>query len=74
MYESCLLFENETVMYETKVFFEKVGEQIVLQRVSLNVNFLNCFTQKQAFVLLFLVFLLSLTLYSINHLCICKTS
>ena len=41
MYESCLLFENETVMYETKVVFEKVGEQNVLQRLILNVSFWN---------------------------------
>ena len=41
MYEPCLLFENETVMYEAKVFFETVGEQNVLQRLILNVSFWN---------------------------------
>ena len=38
MYESCLLFENETLMYETKAFFEKMGEKLVLQRLKLNVS------------------------------------
>ena len=53
MYESCLLFENETVMYETKVVFEKVGEQNILQSLKLNVSFSKCYPVKQAFVNLF---------------------
>ena len=58
MYESCLLFENKTVMYETKVVFEKIQKETVLKRLKLNVSFLKPFPKKKAFVYLFFNFLL----------------
>ena len=62
-------------MYETKVVFEKVGEQNILQSLKLNVSFSKCYPVKQAFVNLFffIVFLWFKTVSSMNHIIICKT-
>ena len=41
MFDSCLLFKNESLMYETKLFLEQKQNETVLKRLSLNVSFLK---------------------------------